>query len=356
MTRFRKGPANGGGSMCEESTANLPATGDTPETPQGSRPNPSLRAVLAGSVRARRGLAQQPAAMEGWALFLLFLLVFATAFVAIFVTLRRLLRRRIALADEEDERRLRAGGSALTSLFATSSSSDDYYYPEPDAAMLRNANPLAIATHARSVAFERAYLPPPAPPILSGDFVRGLLFPNRSSASSAFLAAQESDLTAEQKFVIEELGVAAWEFVPDYELNCFVQDRTEVSFLEGEGGCVQTNLPLPKQKDIYYWEAKVFEKAPKTTVSIGLVTKPYPSWNRFSVGYQSDDGRKYVSDAFGGRNYGKTYQQGDVIGIGYRPQSGAVFFTRNGLRLDDAVSGMKQTLYPAVAADGPCVL
>lgn len=47
---------------------------------------------------------------------------------------------------------------------------------------------------------------------------------------------------------------------------------------EGGGCCVQSNLPLPKLNEVYYWECKMYEKPPGTTVSIGLATKPFPSF------------------------------------------------------------------------------
>jgi hypothetical protein len=47
---------------------------------------------------------------------------------------------------------------------------------------------------------------------------------------------------------------------------------------EGGGCCVQSNLPLPKLNDVYYWECKMFEKPETTTVAIGLATKPFPSF------------------------------------------------------------------------------
>lgn len=49
--------------------------------------------------------------------------------------------------------------------------------------------------------------------------------------------------------------------------------------------------------------------------------------------------------------------QGDVVGVGYRPRTGAVFFTRNGKKLDDVVNGLKsQNFFPTVGATGPCVV
>ena len=49
--------------------------------------------------------------------------------------------------------------------------------------------------------------------------------------------------------------------------------------------------------------------------------------------------------------------QGDVIGVGYRPRTGTVFFTRNGKKLDDVAHGLKtQNFFPTVGANGPCTV
>lgn len=55
--------------------------------------------------------------------------------------------------------------------------------------------------------------------------------------------------------------------------------------------------------------------------------------------------------------YGPQYVQGDVVGVGYRPRTGTIFFTRNGKRLEDVANGLKsQNLFPAVGAIGPCTV
>lgn len=86
----------------------------------------------------------------------------------------------------------------------------------------------------------------------------------------------QTDISLSQFLAIQEKGVSAWEFQPELEIaNCFVEARTEIEFFDSECS-VQTNLPVPKQNDVYYWEAKLFEKPETTLVSIGMSTKPYP--------------------------------------------------------------------------------
>lgn len=98
---------------------------------------------------------------------------------------------------------------------------------------------------------------------------------------TAFIAANppesvQTDISLSQYLAIQEKGVSAWEFEPELEIaNCFVEARTEIEFFDSE--CtVMSNLPVPKQNDVYYWEAKIFDKPENSLISIGMATKPYP--------------------------------------------------------------------------------
>ncbi|EGG02290.1 uncharacterized protein MELLADRAFT_78828 [Melampsora larici-populina 98AG31] len=181
-----------------------------------------------------------------------------------------------------------------------------------------------------------------------------------------------TDITLSQFLSIQEKGVSAWAFEPDYESNpslpLIVQSRTEITFLadgvglspsEGGGVCVQSNLPLPKLNEVYYFECKIYEKLESTEISIGLATKPYPTfrlpgWNRLSIGYFASDGFKAHNYPFTATSYGPPLKQGDVLGVGYRPRTGAVFFTRNGKKLEDAFVGLQRfNVFPTIGATGP---
>ncbi|KAF9100231.1 Rsp5p-dependent ubiquitination, sorting of cargo proteins at the multivesicular body [Mortierella sp. GBA35] len=189
------------------------------------------------------------------------------------------------------------------------------------------------------------------------------------TSARAFQAAHPplsvpTDISLSQYLSIQEKGVSAWEFEAPYDNHRVqVHDRTELSFLTINQleTSVQTNLPMPKQQEVYYWEVKMFEKSPDTVVSVGVSTKPYPNtrmpgWNRHSVAYFSKDGQKYCNSPFSGYPYGPVYFEGDVIGCGYRPRTGTIFFTRNGKRLEDAYTGLTFNLFPTVGANGPCML
>nr|POE94724.1 protein ssh4 [Quercus suber] len=169
----------------------------------------------------------------------------------------------------------------------------------------------------------------------------------------------QTDISLSQFLAIQEKGVSAWEFEPELEIaNCFVEGRTEIEFFDSECS-VQSNLPIPKQNEVYYWEAKIYDKPDSTTISIGVTTKPYPLFrlpghHRYSIAYNSNGSRR-MNQLFSATNYAPQFQQGDVVGVGYRPRTGTVFFTRNGKKFEDVAHGFKsQNFFPTVGANGPC--
>lgn len=82
----------------------------------------------------------------------------------------------------------------------------------------------------------------------------------------------------------------------------------------------------------------------------------YAGFHKHSIAYLSSGHRRY-NQPFNPTQYGPAYVQGDVIGVGYRPRTGTVFFTRNGKKLDDVVHGVKTlNLFPTIGANGPCTV
>lgn len=145
--------------------------------------------------------------------------------------------------------------------------------------------------------------------------------------------------------------------------SLLVHSRTELTFLPDPASAtsVQSNLPLPKLNEVYYWEVKMFDLPENTNVAVGLATKPYPHFrlpghSRYSVAYHSN-GDKTYNYPFTATPLAPSLKEGDVVGVGYRPRSGTVFFTRNGRKLEDAFVGFNSyNLFPTIGADGPCSL
>lgn len=109
-----------------------------------------------------------------------------------------------------------------------------------------------------------------------------------------------TDITLNQFLTIQEKGVSAWSFEPDYEANpsLSVCSRTEITFLadgmgmtaaEGGGCSVMSNLPLPRLNEVVYWECKMYELPVDTVVAVGLATKPYPAFRLPGPSYQHSE-------------------------------------------------------------------
>lgn len=103
----------------------------------------------------------------------------------------------------------------------------------------------------------------------------------------------------------------------------------------------------------------MFDLPPTTNVAVGLATKPYPTfrlpgWNKYSVAYHSNGDKSY-NYPFTASPLGPPLREGDVLGVGYKPRTGTVFFTRNGRKTEEAFTGLgKWNLFPTIGADGPC--
>ncbi|KAG6013407.1 hypothetical protein E4U54_006801 [Claviceps lovelessii] len=100
-----------------------------------------------------------------------------------------------------------------------------------------------------------------------------------------------------------------------------------------------------RPKTIYY-EVKILSGSRGNSLAMGFTALPYPSfrlpgWHRGSVGVHGDDGRKYINDRWGGKDFTHEFNRGETLGVGmtFAPTTTAtgmadvsIFFTRNGVR------------------------
>jgi hypothetical protein len=104
-------------------------------------------------------------------------------------------------------------------------------------------------------------------------------------------------------------------------------------------GC-QVCLPLP------------FSNLLQRNPSLIVLSCSMLGWSKYSIAYHSD-GFKSHNYPFTASSYGPPLAQGDVLGVGYRPRTGTVFFTRNGRKHEDAFVGLQRfNLFPVVGANG----
>ncbi|KAJ1973657.1 Protein ssh4 [Dimargaris xerosporica] len=177
-------------------------------------------------------------------------------------------------------------------------------------------------------------------------------------------------LSPEERAWVVAQGASAWRFDPHPQASIRMREPTMVEFTInpqattgaiGRETCVQTNLPVPKTKLVYYFEVKIVKKDPSTNVSVGWSTRPFPWWrmtgtSRYSIGYHSHRGLIYRNHPFTPLASIEEYAEGDVIGCGFRHRSGKVFFTRNGELMGILNARMFYTVYPTLSSNGPCVL
>ena len=60
-----------------------------------------------------------------------------------------------------------------------------------------------------------------------------------------------------------------------------------------------------------------------------MLLNKLPGWEKYTVGYHSDDGQLFVESGQG-KEFGEKYGQGDIIGCGVNFIENNIFFTKNG--------------------------
>ncbi|CAB5344734.1 unnamed protein product [Rhizophagus irregularis] len=205
---------------------------------------------------------------------------------------------------------------------------------------------------------------------------------------------------------LKKLSVNEWKFVPKSEIslleivtvksdknnknngavgvkndkNTSKKDhRVEIFFNAKSDVMIQTNYPLPKalKKDTssissslsppveyYYYEITILsnQNIDKTIIAIGLTSKncstdKLPGCDAHSVGFHSDEGRTFRNEGYTGSKYAEKWGEiNDVIGCGYCPSIGQVFFTMNGKNLGIAYTGLFHPWYPTIGSNGVCSL
>ncbi|RGB29260.1 concanavalin A-like lectin/glucanase domain-containing protein [Rhizophagus diaphanus] len=114
----------------------------------------------------------------------------------------------------------------------------------------------------------------------------------------------------------------------------------------------------------YYYEITISSNPnnDKTIIAIGLATKNYsinrlPGCDTHSVGFHSDEGRTFHNEGYTGSKYAEKWGEvNDIIGCGYCPNTGQIFFTMNGKNLGIAYTSLFYNWYPTIGSNGFCSL
>src|SRR4051794_6100769 len=89
-----------------------------------------------------------------------------------------------------------------------------------------------------------------------------------------------------------------------------------------------------------------------------------PGHTEYSIGYHSNTGEIYQNSIYNGWEYGPSWNDvQSTIGCGYKPLTGEIYFTFNGLSLGtlftteveyDVLSEKRYYLFPSIGANGKC--
>jgi len=143
--------------------------------------------------------------------------------------------------------------------------------------------------------------------------------------------------------------------------------------VRSDGQAMKSTAPWPKftmysakgkSIEVHYYEVEIIDAGPTKSMGIGFACKDtplgtIPGWNRgggYTAGYHADNGLKYWRMG-SGKNYGDTYQNGDVIGCGFDRTTQSIFFTKNGSFVGVAFSSIpKLDYYPFCGSLETCLL
>lgn len=119
-----------------------------------------------------------------------------------------------------------------------------------------------------------------------------------------------------------------------------------------DAASVRANHPIPPSTGLFYFEATILSKGRDGFIGVGLCRQDVllsrlPGWEDDSWGYHGDDGHSFCCQGTG-KDYGPKFSTGDVIGCAINFASGECFYTKNGVHLGVAFTGLSGALYPSI--------
>ncbi|ORY76971.1 concanavalin A-like lectin/glucanase domain-containing protein [Protomyces lactucae-debilis] len=138
-------------------------------------------------------------------------------------------------------------------------------------------------------------------------------------------------------------------------------DKMEVRFIgpvknsDSDAASVRANHPIPVSTGLFYFETTIVSKGREGFIGVGfcrgnVLLSRLPGWEEDSWGYHGDDGHSFCCQGTG-KEYGPTFTTGDTIGCALNFSSGECFYTKNGVHLGVAFTGITTAsgpLFPSI--------
>lgn len=108
---------------------------------------------------------------------------------------------------------------------------------------------------------------------------------------------------------------------------------------DSDAAAIRSNLPVPPQVGIYYFEVKVTNRGKDGYIAAGYAIKSaslgrLTGWEPGTIGYHADDGNLYRG-AGTGSSFGPAYSTNDIVGCGINFIEKSFFFTKNGILIGE---------------------
>ncbi|CAH1767755.1 1718_t:CDS:2 [Entrophospora sp. SA101] len=152
---------------------------------------------------------------------------------------------------------------------------------------------------------------------------------------------------------LKDTGINAWKFSDDNLIRANIithllssdNQHQDLSLAPPPYELPSTSALGKPGKWFYYYEVTIRSNPNKKDTTIAI------------VGYHSNNGNKFHNESFAGREYGEKWgDEGDTIGCGYYPNTGYVFFTKNGKFQEIAFTGLFHIWFPTIGTDGECTM
>lgn len=130
-----------------------------------------------------------------------------------------------------------------------------------------------------------------------------------------------SAITGSKNFILRQVSPTTWSIrtsTAPAQQDAIILSSIPLYFAAADNPLL-TSRPIT-----IYFEIHVQRiSSANSGIAIGFAAKPYPpwrlpGWHRASIGVHGDDGRRFVHDSWGGRDFVDAFKPGDTVGVGIK--------------------------------------